>query len=154
MDRLCRCGATLTRYQQTCTPCKDARHVAARYASGQYAAIAAVYKAKRLGEILPPSSFTCADCGKPATAYDHRDYNYPLMVEAVCHGCNLRRGPALPKNWSAHEFMEWLRITTNKKFGARTHLSSGITIDVVERAYKFFRPDDWQRIWPELIEVA
>jgi len=36
----------------------------------------------------------CKDCGKPAQAYDHRDYRKPLMVEPVCHGCNTKRGPA------------------------------------------------------------
>lgn len=50
----------------------------------------------RRGEVLPAQGQQCSDCGKPATHYDHRDYNQPLAVEPVCHGCNLRRGPAIP----------------------------------------------------------
>jgi hypothetical protein len=42
----------------------------------------------------PARDFACADCGKPATDYDHRDYRKPLEVEPVCHSCNLKRGPA------------------------------------------------------------
>lgn len=37
----------------------------------------------------------CADCEAPATEYDHRNYHYPLQVQAVCHACNLKRGPGL-----------------------------------------------------------
>jgi hypothetical protein len=48
------------------------------------------------GAMRPASDFPCADCGKPATDYDHRDYNKPLEVEPTCRSCNLLRGPALP----------------------------------------------------------
>ena len=50
--------------------------------------------------VLPhPSTLTCEDCGGPAVLYDHRDYTQPLQVAAVCHGCNLKRGPGkLPNN--------------------------------------------------------
>jgi len=34
----------------------------------------------------------CADCGKPSTEYDHRDYFEQLKVEPTCHSCNLKRG--------------------------------------------------------------
>jgi len=27
--------------------------------------------------------------------YDHRDYNYPDIVDPVCHSCNKKRGKAL-----------------------------------------------------------
>lgn len=36
----------------------------------------------------------CVDCGKRAENWDHRNYNKPLKVEAVCHSCNLLRGKA------------------------------------------------------------
>lgn len=42
------------------------------------------------------ASTLCADCGRAAVMYDHRDYSRPLDVVAVCHSCNLRRGAALP----------------------------------------------------------
>lgn len=53
-----------------------------------------VAKAVREGLIPPASERICSDCCKPATEYDHRDYRYPLMVEPVCHSCNVKRGPA------------------------------------------------------------
>jgi len=36
----------------------------------------------------------CADCGRPAKDYDHRDYSEKLAVAPVCHSCNSKRGPA------------------------------------------------------------
>lgn len=56
-----------------------------------------VCRAKKAG-LLPQfdSSVLCADCGCQATEYDHRDYFKPLMVEPVCHPCNIKRGPAYP----------------------------------------------------------
>lgn len=36
----------------------------------------------------------CTDCGRPAEAYDHRDYTQPLKVDPVCRSCNVMRGPA------------------------------------------------------------
>lgn len=60
-------------------------------------AIRAVVKAKKNG-LLPrlDGSIACADCGKPATCYDHRNYLEPLKVEPVCNTCNLARGPGFP----------------------------------------------------------
>lgn len=45
---------------------------------------------QRLTGLVP-----CADCGQPATMYDHRDYSRPLDVEPVCRTCNRRRGHAI-----------------------------------------------------------
>lgn len=67
--------------------------------SGRIEAVAQVTKAKRLG-LLPDLKKVfvgCTDCDKRATDYDHRDYQYPLLVEPVCRGCNVKRGPAKPK---------------------------------------------------------
>lgn len=36
----------------------------------------------------------CVDCGRDASCWDHRDYDAPLEVEAVCSSCNRKRGPA------------------------------------------------------------
>lgn len=49
-----------------------------------------------VGAMQPASAFPCADCGKPSTDYDHRDYTKPLEVEPTCRSCNLLRGPAFP----------------------------------------------------------
>jgi DNA-directed RNA polymerase subunit RPC12/RpoP len=56
----------------------------------------AVYKAVQRGDIQPATDYDCADCGKPAIEYDHRDYAKPLDVEPVCRRCNLRRGAGAP----------------------------------------------------------
>lgn len=45
------------------------------------------------GEIPPPSTLKCADCGDPAQLYDHRSYE-PIVIEPCCRSCNVRRGPA------------------------------------------------------------
>lgn len=55
--------------------------------------VAAAIKNKDLPVL--DGSIKCADCPKPATQYDHRDYDRPLMVEPVCAACNRRRGAGL-----------------------------------------------------------
>jgi hypothetical protein len=61
----------------------------------QYRAHQSVARAIRKGLLLHPSRFCCADCGNPASQYDHRDYTKPLEVAPVCAGCNVRRGAAI-----------------------------------------------------------
>jgi len=46
------------------------------------------------GFLPPVDTLTCVDCGDPATDYDHRNYDYPISVDATCHRCNLKRGKA------------------------------------------------------------
>lgn len=55
-----------------------------------------VWHAVRKGVLpsLKDGAIACADCGKAASYYDHRDYRKPLDVEPVCPSCNYRRGPA------------------------------------------------------------
>jgi predicted nucleic acid-binding Zn ribbon protein len=55
----------------------------------------AVKRAVDKGELQPPYSFSCVDCGNDAEVYDHRDYLKPLDVHPVCRGCNVRRGSAI-----------------------------------------------------------
>ncbi len=152
MARLCKCGDPIPRkWERTCRPCGEARYMFSNYVSGRAAAASAVARARRRGELAPVSDFRCADCGIQATAYDHRDYNFPLRVEPVCHGCNCRRGPAIPKNWTLAEFWEWRRSSAQNKYVKDSHVLSSLRADVVERAFRLFRPDDWHRIWPELV---
>jgi hypothetical protein len=68
--------------------------------SGAIRAYSQLHSAIRQGKIpkLDPAIHKCADCGKPANEYDHRDYNKPLQVEPVCYVCNKARGPAIPFN--------------------------------------------------------
>ena len=49
-------------------------------------------------QLLPKLSHVmirCSDCPSRATQYDHRDYNFPLLVSPVCASCNIKRGPAI-----------------------------------------------------------
>lgn len=61
------------------------------------AAHLAVARARRSGDLLPPSTYYCTDCGASAEHYDHRDYVKTLDIEPVCRTCNYRRGPAKNK---------------------------------------------------------
>lgn len=65
--------------------------------TGQKAALKAVYDAVRSGKLPRADTLACADCGRRAAHYDHRDYNRPLDVQAVCRSCNAKRGPAIPR---------------------------------------------------------
>lgn len=67
------------------------------YGTGATLAKGQTAKAIREGRLAHPRTLLCADCLRPATGYDHRDYNYPLRVDPICHGCNANRGPAIPR---------------------------------------------------------
>jgi ribosomal protein L37AE/L43A len=69
------------------------------YHRDQYRARYAVLKAVRGGDLenLKDGNVKCVDCGAVASVYDHRDYNKPLDVSPVCHGCNIRRGSIAEK---------------------------------------------------------
>lgn len=43
---------------------------------------------------LRGGEYACADCGKPARIYEHRDYSRQLDVVPVCGRCNKLRGTA------------------------------------------------------------
>lgn len=55
-----------------------------------------VKAAIRNGLMPRAKDLKCIDCGSMATEYDHRNYTRPIEVDPVCHGCNMRRGPAFP----------------------------------------------------------
>ena len=55
-------------------------------------------KAVSVGFLPDPKSLNCVDCGNVAICYDHRDYNHPLQVDAVCKSCNAKRGPGIQLN--------------------------------------------------------
>lgn len=81
-----------------CRTCSQHRHWYTTILSGRAFAGSAVAKARRDGRLSPPSDHQCADCGRPAEQYDHRDYNKPLDVQPVCRSCNVMRGCAIPFN--------------------------------------------------------
>ena len=93
------CGGKRRRPPMRCRACDTKRSTAMHAIQGP--AVAAVAVAVREGRLPRPATLTCADCGKPATCYDHRDYTKPLQVEAVCRSCNNVRGAA--DVWAAAE---------------------------------------------------
>lgn len=104
--KCCVCGTVEMRSgagnHSRCTPCKAENKLSpsARRTwydmTGKEGAGSIVQSAIRAGNMPRASECSCMDCGKQATDYDHRDYNFPLRVQPVCRGCNLRRGPAIP----------------------------------------------------------
>ena len=91
--------------------------------SGQKRASVFVAKAIKEGVILPACAYQCADCGKQATQYDHRDYSRPLDISPVCGSCNVRRGPGkpywylLPKDREEHRRRHALFSSINYQHG-------------------------------------
>jgi len=71
-----------------------------RYLTAANKAYWFVQKAILKGQLpsLRKTPTPCVDCGRRATAYDHRDYSRPTDVEPVCSRCNQKRGPAMWSN--------------------------------------------------------
>lgn len=113
---ICRRCQTETGYKwaRVCSPCARKAMLRSRFMSGAELARSEVAKARRRGELPPPHECACVDCGVVAHDYDHRDYNRPLMVAAVCRGCNLRRGSAIPKRWAPGEWEAYTAATRFK----------------------------------------
>ena len=78
---------------KTCLPCMQNPE-----RTGKQKAMALVSNAIKKGFLAPVKTLICVDCGNPAQAYDHRDYNFPLNVVPVCRKCNYKRGPAISLN--------------------------------------------------------
>lgn len=87
------CGVRLGRFfkhsKKSCLDCEG------RMGRAIYSVRYRVLKAIKNGLLLPADTFDCADCGKPAVCYDHRDYSKPLEVAPVCKSCNTKRGPGI-----------------------------------------------------------
>ncbi len=73
------------------TSCNDCRSVAVSLAAKAHYQ---VHRAVRKGILPSPKGQPCVGCGKAASAYDHRDYRQPLIVQPVCDTCNFKLGPA------------------------------------------------------------
>lgn len=95
MARQCsRCGTDISARYSTARTCLDCYYKWGVF-NGARKAYAQVTAAIKKGLLPHPSQCVCADCGKPARDYDHRDYSKPLAVEPVCRRCNKLRGPAI-----------------------------------------------------------
>lgn len=79
-----------------CPRCSWVRMASLDMWSGRSFASGIVAAAIRYGVLKKATECTCADCGKPAQEYDHRDYAKPLDVDPVCRSCNILRGPGKP----------------------------------------------------------
>jgi hypothetical protein len=84
---------------KVCFKCLDTNGVR----TGGLKAQVKVYYAVKKGILPPVRTLKCVDCGKPATVYEHRDYNKPLDVVPTCSSCNFKRGPAIYFNKSNEE---------------------------------------------------
>lgn len=72
-----------------------------RISRGRNKAYLKVHFAIKRGVLLNLQEWVipCSDCNtKRATEYDHRDYNFPLLVDPVCHSCNKLRGVPIYAN--------------------------------------------------------
>jgi len=105
------------------------------------------------GFLPNPKKLICVDCGDKATEYDHRNYDYPLSVEAVCHKCNCKRGKALgthdEKDPSIYAFA--LRLPSELKTqlediaAAENRSLNGQIVQILQdtvEAYKFINKND------------
>ena len=159
--RCCVCGTVETASgandRSCCVECKTA----ARYTSssaarqviqGRSNAQAVVGRAIQDGTLEHPSKLRCADCSGPASQYEHRDYNDPLVVVPVCRSCNCRRGPGIPK----HGFIESSIRKGRPPYRLRLRAiqlmqTMGLPVEPFEDCRPLLTIDDWRRIWPTLI---
>ncbi len=73
--------------------------------------------AKKRG-VIPPldGNIPCADCGKLARDWDHRDYLLSWRVEPTCRSCNVKRGEGLNKHLDVTwERKEYCKVTITEK---------------------------------------
>lgn len=90
----------------------------------QYPSRIAVTKAIKSGLLSHPKKLLCADCGKPAYCYDHRDYTKPLSVDPVCKRCDCLRGAGEPYDGYCNHWADRPQKRIAKQLGvsyARVH---------------------------------
>jgi hypothetical protein len=117
-----------------CSACIDAGHESNRILRGNGGpfAMGLVHRAVSNGNLPEIRECVCVDCGSAAEHYDHRDYNKPLEVDPVCHSCNLRRGPAIPRRgYFTSLFNGELRwFYRRKKDLERLFIAMGLELDL------------------------
>lgn len=93
-------------------PCIDTRPNLLKSA-WRYFSHAELAKAIRNGTIpkAKESGLACADCGKRALCWDHRDYGRPLDVVAVCYACNISRGTAVYPSFLPPKYRKYRHAT-------------------------------------------
>lgn len=137
-----------------CLSCKEAGNysnsVSAGWALlGRTDAGVAVAKAVKAGILPAVTACRCSDCGKPATEYEHRDYNKPLDVVPVCKSCNFRRGMAIPVRGGIQKLVRFGFIPyAFKSRVAQLFASLGMDASPLERMPKKLRHADWVDLLP------
>jgi hypothetical protein len=117
--------------------------------SGKSLAGAAVTAAVRDGSLQHPSNFACADCRRPAQQYDHRDYNKPLQVVAVCRRCNLLRGPAIPLIGSIEQVVDHGRVPyVNRCSVAKLFRTMGLPVERLAAMPRRLEITHWRELVP------
>lgn len=128
-----------------------ARHDGARYLLGGDSAGGRVHKAIRDGALPHPSLLACTDCGAAAEHYDHRDYNKPLVVEAVCRSCNFKRGPAIPWRGAIEVLLDrGIAPYTTRARAGKLFSALGMPAVRIAALPPRLTVEHWRDIWPEL----
>jgi hypothetical protein len=106
-QKLCSlCGQAWREGQRPfCSLCGLLNILYRKHGTGQPEGAQMVSREIRYGRMVPPTNFACVDCGAPATAYEHRDYNKPLDVVPTCRPCNAKRRYAIPLQMTYAEFL-------------------------------------------------
>lgn len=92
--------------------CVDCSHQFYRVSTFVASILWKAIKDRRLND-LRKVIVKCADCEARATDYDHRDYDLPLRVDAVCHSCNVKRGPGRRTSFSGASDCKHPYVQTN-----------------------------------------
>lgn len=101
----------------------------------------------RSGFLPRATECKCADCGKPAVEYEHRDYNLPAAVVPICRACNLRRGPAIPKAGSLRRIVDCGGAPYALKSNARRMFDAmGIRLDCLEGMPAKLKNEHWRQL--------
>lgn len=88
------------------------------------------------GDLPKVDQCTCADCGQPATAYDHRDYGLPMSVVPVCNSCNAKRGPALVNAATVERYRQ-AAIEYERGWKARMPEPSFVSLQIIGECESF-----------------
>jgi NAD-dependent SIR2 family protein deacetylase len=99
-----------------CTHQKDKQFKQSLWHRGQKRALKIVYDNVVRGHLPVVNTLNCVDCGQQAEAYDHRDYNYPLLVVPVCRYCNAKRGKAI--EWRGYK-KDGYKDSENKNYAVQ-----------------------------------
>jgi hypothetical protein len=116
---------------------------------GRTSAGVAVSKAVKAGILPAVRTCACTDCGRPATEYEHRDYNKPIDVVPVCKPCNAKRGPAIPLHGSIQKMVGFGFVPyANKAHVAQMFAGLGMDAGPLDHLPKRLTHAAWVELLP------